>query len=76
MYHVLALIAQNDCQFKLPAQRGLTISRWFEERETAAKFGRPVWTEMLRLMKKGAAAGVVIHKIDRGVRNGRDWVNL
>jgi site-specific DNA recombinase len=61
---------------RFAAQRGITIARWFEERETAAKFGRPVWTEMLRLMKKGAAAGVVIHKIDRGVRNGRDWVNL
>src|SRR5215218_8873991 len=31
---------------------------------------------MLRLLRKRAAAGVVIHKIDRGVRNGRDWVDL
>ncbi len=61
---------------RFAAQRGLTISRWFEERETAAKVGRPIWTEMLRLLKKRAAAGVVIHKIDRGVRNGRDWVDL
>ena len=30
------------------AQRlGLTISEWFEEQETAAKLGRPVFTRML-----------------------------
>jgi site-specific DNA recombinase len=57
-------------------QRGITISRWFEERETAAKTGRPIWNDMLRLLRKQSAAGVVIHKIDRGVRNGRDWVDL
>ena len=61
---------------RFAAQRGITISRWFEERETAAKTGRPVWNEMLRLLRKRSAAGVVIHKIDRGVRNGRDWVDL
>ena len=61
---------------RFAAQRGLTVERWFEERETAAKTGRPIWNEMLRLLKKRAAAGVVIHKIDRGVRNGRDWVDL
>jgi len=61
---------------RFATQRGLTISRWFEERETAAKTGRPVWNEMLRLLRKRSAAGVVIHKIDRGVRNGRDWVDL
>jgi site-specific DNA recombinase len=61
---------------RFAAQRGLTVERWFEERETAAKTGRPIWNEMLRLLKKRAASGVVIHKIDRGVRNGRDWVDL
>ena len=61
---------------RFAAQRGLIVERWFEERETAAKIGRPIWNEMLRLLKKRAAAGVVIHKIDRGVRNGRDWVDL
>ncbi len=61
---------------RFAVQRGITISRWFEERETAAKTGRPIWNEMLRLLRRGSAAGVVIHKIDRGVRNGRDWVDL
>ena len=35
------------------AQRqGLTISRWFEERETAAKRGRPIFTEMLKDVRR------------------------
>jgi len=61
---------------RFAAQRGITISRCFEERETAAQLGRPVWNEMLRLLRKKSAAGVVIHKIDRSARNGRDWNDL
>lgn len=59
------------------AQRhGLTISRWFEERETAAKRGRAMFNTMLRALAKGEAAGVIIHKIDRSARNLRDWADL
>ena len=31
---------------------------------------------MLRLLQRGKADGVVIHKIDRGARNLRDWADL
>jgi site-specific DNA recombinase len=59
------------------AQRfGLTISEWFEEQETAAKLGRPVFTRMLRALDKGHAAGVITHKIDRSARNLKDWAAL
>jgi|SRR5579872_2579256 len=59
------------------AQRGqLEISRWFEEQETAAKQGRPVFGAMVRLLRKQAASGVIIHKIDRSARNLRDWADL
>ena len=51
---------------------GFELIRWFEEQETAALRGRPVFGEMLRLLKSGRAAGVVIHKIDRSARNLRD----
>jgi site-specific DNA recombinase len=43
----------------------LTITKYFEERETAAKLGRPVFLEMLKALRKGTANGVIIHKIDR-----------
>jgi site-specific DNA recombinase len=54
----------------------LTISKHFEERETAAKQGRPVFLEMLKALRRGAASGVIIHKIDRSARNLKDWADL
>lgn len=59
------------------AQRlGLIVTEWFEETETAAKLGRPVFTRMLRALDKGKAAGVITHKIDRSARNLKDWATL
>ena len=54
----------------------LTIIRWFEERETAAKQGRPVFSKMLKLLRGKKAHGVIIHKIDRSARNLKDWAAL
>lgn len=54
----------------------LTINKHFEERETAAKLGRPVFLDMLKALKKGKANGVIIHKIDRSARNLKDWADL
>src|ERR1700685_4627630 len=59
------------------AQRyGLNIAQWFEGRESAAKRGRPVFTQLMRALRKGTARGVIIHKIDRGARNLKDWADL
>jgi len=59
------------------AQRyGLNIAQWFEERESAAKRGRPIFTQLMRALRKGTARGVIIHKIDRGARNLKDWADL
>ena len=54
----------------------LQITKRFEERETAAKQGRPIFLEMLKLLRRGKADGVIIHKIDRSARNLRDWADL
>jgi site-specific DNA recombinase len=54
----------------------LPIAEWFEEKETAAKLGRPVFTRLLKALDRGFAAGVIIHKIDRSARNLRDWATL
>lgn len=63
---IQAYAERNDCD----------LIRWFEEQETAAKRGRPVFGLMLKLLKAGRAAGVIIHKIDRSARNLRDWADL
>jgi site-specific DNA recombinase len=55
---------------------GFTVVQEFEEKETAAKQGRPVFGLMLKGLKQGKARGVIIHKIDRSARNLKDWANL
>src|SRR3569832_103028 len=72
----VSLPEQKDAISRFAERNGLRISQWFEERVTAAKRGRPVFNEMLRLLKAHKAAGVVIHKIDRSARNLRDWADL
>jgi len=54
----------------------LQLVSWFEEQQTAAKKGRPIWTKMLKLLRTGKASGVIIHKIDRSARNLKDWADL
>lgn len=63
-------IERHAGKFNLP------ITTWFEERETAAKKGRPIWNQMLKELRMGKAQGVVIHKIDRSARNLKDWADL
>jgi site-specific DNA recombinase len=54
----------------------MEVSEWMEEQETAAKQGRPIFTSMLKRLRNGEAAGVIIHKIDRSARNLKDWAEL
>jgi site-specific DNA recombinase len=54
----------------------LHVVKEFEEKETAAKQGRPVFTQMLKELVRGKADGIVIHKIDRSARNLKDWADL
>src|SRR5215469_12752860 len=72
----VSLQQQKDANESCAARRGIKISHVFEEQETAAKRGRPVFTKMLKLLKAGKAAGVIMHKIDRSARNLKDWADL
>lgn len=74
--HGVSLQEQKEILQRYAVNKGLVITRWFEEKETASKIGRPVFNLMLRLLKQGAANGVVIHKVDRGARNYRDWAEI
>lgn len=58
------------------ATHGMQIIRWFEEKRTAAKAGRPEYADLLKRLSKSEAEGVIIHKIDRSARNLRDWADL
>ena len=72
----VSLQEQRDAITRYAERCHLEISRWFEEQQTAAKRGRPIFTEMLRLLKQKKSRGVLIHKIDRSARNLKDWADL
>ena len=69
----VSLEAQKDAIQSFADCQGLLVTKWFEEKQTAAKGGRPIFNQMLQKLKRGAAQGVIIHKIDRSARNLRDW---
>jgi site-specific DNA recombinase len=72
----VSLEEQRQAIERYSQRYGLLIARWFEERETAAKRGRAIFGEMLQFLRRGQACGVVMHKIDRGARNLKDWADL
>src|SRR4051794_36060586 len=72
----VSLQEQREAIERYSQRFNLTIREWFEERETAAKRGRPLFTRMLKLLRQGKTRGVIIHKIDRSARNLKDWADL
>lgn len=74
--HGVSLQEQRAAIERYAHRTDIQIVEWFEERITAAKQGRPLFSRMLKLLRSNAADGVVIHKIDRSARNLRDWADL
>src|SRR2546425_574173 len=72
----VSLQEQRTAIERYAAVHGLEITRWFEERESASHTGRPAFMEMLKLLRLGKMQGVIIHKIDRSVRNLEDWADV
>ncbi len=72
----VSLKAQRDAIEVYAHKHRLAISDWFEEKETAAKRGRPLFSAMMKSLRNGRAAGVIIHKIDRSARNYTDWAAI
>lgn len=72
----VSLQEQRRAILEYASKRGITITEWFEEQLSAAKRGRPVFSRMVSLLKCKKSAGIIIHKIDRGARNLRDWADM
>jgi site-specific DNA recombinase len=72
----VSLIEQRDAILRYAERHEFTITIWLEEMETAAKKGRPVFDQALKLLRSGKAQGIILHKIDRGARNLRDWNDI
>jgi len=72
----VSLDAQKEAITVFASRQNLSVTKWFEEKESAAKSGRPVFNAMLKQLRRGAATGLIMHKIDRSARNPRDWVAI
>jgi DNA invertase Pin-like site-specific DNA recombinase len=72
----VSLQEQKEAILRYAEKHDLSIIEWFEELETAAKQGRPLFTKMMKLLRDGKSDGVIIHKIDRSARNLKDWALL
>jgi DNA invertase Pin-like site-specific DNA recombinase len=72
----VSLSAQQEAIERFAADHNICIVRWFEEQQTAANSGRPIFNQMLKALRSGHAAGVVMHKIDRSARNFSDWAKI
>ncbi len=58
-------------------RRRVQVIDWFEERTAAGVVGRPVFKGVLRRLEADAGrTGLLLHKIDRGARNLRDWADI
>ncbi len=72
----VSLEAQREAITLFAARNEIEIAGWFEEKETAAKSGRPIFNEMVTELKRGRAGGMIIHRIDRSSRNLKDWATI
>jgi len=72
----VSLQEQRDAILRFAERNQFPITIWLEEMETAAKHGRPEFNQALKLLRGGKAKGIIIHKLDRGARNLRDWTAI
>jgi site-specific DNA recombinase len=72
----VSLQEQRDAILRYAERNNFAISTWFEEMETAAKQGRPIFARALKLLRTGKVRGMILHKLDRGARNLRDWAAI
>jgi len=72
----VSLEAQRDAIEAYARRNDILNTRWFEEKVTAARKGRPAFSTMITELLRGAAEGLVTHKIDRSARNFADWAKV
>ena len=72
----VSLQEQRDAILRYAERNQLSITVWLEETETAAKQGRPVFNKALKLLRNGKSQGIILHKLDRGARNLKDWAAI
>src|SRR5947208_8726274 len=72
----VSLEVQKDAISRYGERNQFQIGLWLEEMETAAKRGRPVFNRAMKLLRQGKHQGIILHKLDRGARNLKDWAEI
>lgn len=72
----VSLEAQRDAISAYARRQNLDIVEWFAETQTAAKRGRPVFSRMMKSLARKKVDGLILHRIDRGSRNLKDWSDI
>ena len=68
-----SLEAQEEANALCAKEHGGKIAKQFVDVETASKVGRGEFNRMIKELRRQKVDGVIIHKIDRGARNLKDW---
>jgi len=68
-------VQKNDIS-RYAGRNNLRIGLWLDEKETAGKRGRPVFNQAMKLLREGKYKGIILHKLDRGARNLKDWADI
>ena len=71
----VSLAEQRAAIERYAAAKGLHINQWFEEVRTATCHRR-VFENIMRILQDEKDVGLILHKMDRGVRNLKDWAAL
>ncbi|CAH1903574.1 hypothetical protein NTGHW29_130035 [Candidatus Nitrotoga sp. HW29] len=71
----VSIAEQRRAITKYSAEHHFNIVEWYEEIQSAAKGRRPVFSEVIKILKQ-RHYGLIMHKIDRGARNLRDWADI
>jgi DNA invertase Pin-like site-specific DNA recombinase len=72
----VSLQEQRDAILRFAERNHFNVTTWLEEMETAAKQGRPIFNQAIKMLRTGKAQGIILHKLDRGARNLRDWAAI
>src|SRR5258706_857019 len=72
----VSLLTQWETIVRFAARKQLRVTGWYEEKETAAKRGRPIFLNVLQMLRSRKADGLIVYKVDRSARNLKDWAEL
>jgi site-specific DNA recombinase len=72
----VSLEVQSDAISTYAERNNLNVGLWLDEKETAGKRGRPVFNQAMKLLGQRRYRGIILHKLDRGARNLKDWSDI